>query len=182
VLPPASAIATTGWTGKAWPADALVGWLVNTSFVAAPAATLKALLCAAVNEGDDVALSLYAVPSLSIEHPEKLATPDETVMVVPVPEQVRAPGPPDVGVPEAIERVTLVELSAVTVRLEASWTTIVGWTVHAVPAWADVGAVVEHELATEPQQNASLLAGPDGMSNAVESATVRTGLETACSL
>src|SRR3984957_6794443 len=71
-----------------------------------------------------------------MEHPVNVATPLTAAVGV----QLRAPGPPVVGVPTVIESVT-VEVSPVTVFPPASSTVTTGWVVKAVPPVAPAGEV-----------------------------------------
>jgi hypothetical protein len=143
-LPPASSTATTGWVVNAVPPAAPEGWFVKASCAAAPTATLKALVVAEVSE-PSVASSAYPVPSVLILQPLKEKIPDDSVAEQPD----SAPGPPDVGVPVAIERVT-VELSEVTTLPEASSTDTTGSVPNALPPVAPEGWVVTASWCAAP--------------------------------
>src|SRR5207237_1144192 len=72
------------------PAVALVGWVVKASFDAAAALMLNPAEVAEVS-GADAAVSVYPVPTLSMERLEKVATPLTAATVV-VPDSVPPPG------------------------------------------------------------------------------------------
>ena len=86
------------------------------------------------------------MPAVLIVHPEKATTPE-----VSVPKQPdRAPGPPEVGVPVVMARVT-VEESVVTVLPPASWTVTLGWVAKAVPPVELDGCWVKASWAVGPK-------------------------------
>src|SRR5262245_54656860 len=112
------------------PAVALVGWTVKATFEAAAGLMLNAAEVAPVS-GAEAAVSVYPVPTLSMERLENVATPLTADTVV-VPDSVPPPG----LVPMAT--VTLaVEL--VTVLLKASCTVTCTAGLIATPAVALVG-------------------------------------------
>src|SRR4051812_15377226 len=93
-----------------------------------------------------------------MEQPLKVATPLAAVAVLP-PVQVRVPGPPEVGVPLRMLKVTWVALSDVTMLPAASMIRTVGWVVNAAPPPMGLGGVVL-QTAAVPQQSWSPAARP----------------------
>lgn len=116
VLPRASVTATVTAGEIDVPAVAVVGCWTNASFDAAPAEMLNVELVALVSAPDE-ALSVYPVPDLLIERPEKVATP-LTALTVAVPESVPPPG--------FVAIATVIDADeVVTVFPPASWTATV---------------------------------------------------------
>ena len=97
---------TTGCVVSADPAVPFPGWVVNTSWVAAPAVTLKLEEVAPAND-PDVAEKVYPVPDLLIESPEKVAIPF-TAATVTLPAMLPDPGfEPRARVTELVAVVTV---------------------------------------------------------------------------
>ena len=145
VLPCASWMVTTGVPIEL-PAVPPTGWVENTRFVAAPAVILKDEEVAPVSD-PEVAESVYPVPALSIESPEKVATP-LTAFTVAVPLKVPDPA----FVPMA--RVTEL-LAEVTVFPCASWMVTTGVPIE-LPAVPPVGWVENTRFVAAPAEMVTL--------------------------
>src|SRR6266699_3515744 len=146
VFPCASRAVTCSAGEIVAPAVVLVGSTVNTRWLAAPGAMLKAALVAVVRPAA-LAANVYPVPVLLMLTPENVATPATAATVV-VPDRVPLPG----LVP--IASVTL-PVNPVTVFPWASRAVICTAGLIAAPATASLGGTV----------NTSWLAVPAVMSN-----------------
>ncbi len=126
VLPLLSCTVTTGWLVKEMPPVELLGWVLNTSFVAVPAVIEKALLVAAVTV-PSAAVSVYPLPDLSTAQPAKLASPELASLGFVVQVSVAPLGP----LPESV-RVTKLPY-VVTVLPPASCAATTGCVANAMP-------------------------------------------------
>src|SRR6266699_3915969 len=133
------------------PADVVLGCTEKTSWVAVPAVMLNAVLVALPAP---VAVSVYPVPTLSIDSPANVATPPDAACVA-VPDKA----PPDGLVPMA--RVTF-PVKPVAVFPFASWAVTSTAGVILPPATVLVGCTVNTSVAAVPAVilNAALVALP----------------------
>jgi len=141
VLPWASWTRMTGWVPKALAAEPPEGWDWKTSLVAVLVEMVKVFEVVEARP-EELAAKVYPDPALSMERPEKVATPFTAATVV-VPESA-----PEAGL-VAMARV-IEALEAVTVLPWASWTVMTGWVVRAAPAAAPEGWVEKTSFAGTP--------------------------------
>src|SRR2546422_977989 len=155
VLPLASWAVTSTAGVIAAPAVVVLGRTENTNCVAVPAVILNAVLVPVTGPGA-LAVSVYPVPTLSIDRPVNVATPPDAAWVA-VPDKA----PPDGLVP--ITSVTL-PVNPVTVFPFASWAVTSTAGAMLAPATVLVGCTVNTRVAALPavMLNAALVpvAGP----------------------
>src|SRR5216110_1966584 len=141
VLPPASWAVTSTAGVIAVPAVVVLGCTLNTNCVAVPAVMLNAVLVPVTGPGA-LAVSVYPVPTLSIDSPANVATPPNAAWVA-VPDKA----PPDGLVP--IASVTL-PVNPVAVFPFASWAVTSTAGVMLPPATVLVGCTVNTRVAALP--------------------------------
>src|SRR5216110_1096474 len=141
VLPlPSWAVTSTAGV-IAVPAVVVLGCTLNTNCVAVPAVMLNAVLVPVTGPGA-LAVSVYPVPTLSIDRPVNVATPPDAAWVA-VPDKA----PPDGLVP--IASVTL-PVNPVTVFPFASWAVTSTAGAMLAPATVLVGCTVNTRVAALP--------------------------------
>src|SRR5438034_602391 len=123
------------------PAIVVLGCTLNTNCVAVPAVMLNAVLVPVTGPGA-LAVSVYPVPTLSIDRPVNVATPPDAAWVA-VPDKA----PPDGLVP--IASVTL-PVNPVTVFPFASWAVTSTAGAMLAPATVLVGCTVNTSVAAVP--------------------------------
>ena len=151
MLLPASCTVTVMAGVMVDPATMFVGCWPRMSLVAGPTVTSNALLTVVVRPAE-VAVSVYAVPDLSILHAAKVTTPETAVLGF----AVHVSAAPDVPVPEVIAKVTLA-LLVVTVFPYASWIATFGCVVHATPPVPPPGCVVYPSCEAAPAVTLNVL-------------------------
>jgi hypothetical protein len=125
---------------------------MKANWEAAPTVIVKELLVAGVM-APSLAVRVYPDPVILTLQPEKLTTPEDSVPRQPI----KLPGPPEVGVPVEMVRLTVDE-SDVTTLPPASSTVTCGWVAKVVPAVVvALGDVVKTSWEPGPTETAMAL-------------------------